>query len=355
MSSKQSYRAANNRHGIRLRQVNSSSPPESRMSLSSKTILDKNGNPFLPMGFNYGHNAFYDAADCLEDKNLGCNSVRIIPRGWGDYPNPGQTPDGEQVGQPGNWNPDYIANIIGPQILAAKANGLAVDLARDSNCGFNCHTGQPECTINGVPNQHYWNNTTKKNEMLAAWDFLVDNFVGYIDFYEPGVEYANSDNTVTVTQINDLQEEIMDRILIKDPDALFIIGGRSYANNNVGGIYRASWATKYPNKIILTCNFLGGALSTDFLAKRQNLVDARDANNVPIICQQLGIALSEDPDDSLTQAGFAGCLEENIGVLFWEKVTAANSFGIYARSGAGVRTIQQPRYNTVTTAIANAT
>jgi hypothetical protein len=213
--------------------------------------------------------------------------------------------------------------------------------------------GLSECTIGADTNQNYFNNATKRAHFLAQWDFLAERYYGLIDFYEPAVEPINQ-VTLPASDVNDLQEEAMDRILIKDPQALFIIGGKSYFNNVVGGIYRAAWATDYPNKIILTCNFLGNALTTDFAGKLENLTDARDADNVPVICQQLGIESSDDADDSLTAAGFAGCLAENVGVIYWEKVTPVEaSFGLWYMSGA-TRVLKTQRYNTVVDAFAAA-
>lgn len=336
--------ASNNKHG-------GPRPATSvRMSLSGTTIRDHLGNAFVPIGFNWGSNTYYSTADAAEDVSLGANCVRIIPRGWGDYS--AKSPDGESVADTGHWDPDYITDIIDPQVFGAKAAGLKVILARDSNCGINCHQDVAACTISGSPNQSYFNNATKKTHFLEMWDFLAERYYGFIDFYEPAVEPIADTTSVSTSELNDFQEEAMDRILVKDPGALFIIGGKAYQNNQVGGIYRGSWATDYPNKIILTCNFLGGALSSDFSGKLANLTSARTAAGVPALTQQLGINTSDDTDDAFTTAGFDGCRAAGIGVIYWEKVTTGiDSFGLWYLSGS-TRVLKPLRHATVSAAMA---
>jgi hypothetical protein len=312
----------------------------SQFTISGTSILKK-GAPFTPMGFNYGKNQLYGAADPAEDVTMGANAVRILMRA---RTGAGSTPDGEGIGQPGDWLPSYLTGVSDPVVNAAYAAGLMVNLAFESNCDINCFQGEPLCDFGGLPNQNVFNNATVKGLYLNRVAYATQRYLGKVAFYEPGSEPApQGQGGVTVAQVLDFQEEVMDLILSINPRALFCIGGQGYANGQVANAYRASWATKYPNKIVVICNFLGGALSTNFDTKRANLIAGRTAYNVPVLTDQLGIESVDDPTESITANGFEKCRIGGIGVYYWEKVTLGESaFGCWYDPGATGSRILKP-------------
>jgi len=323
-------------------------PPPGQYYIVGQKIYAPGGAEFIPMGMNYGHNQLYGAADPVEDKTMGANAVRIIMR---ERQGPVvDIPDGDPTGS-GHFDPAYYTDLTDIVVNAAYAQGLAIDLAFDSNCDINCHP-DAECFFDGSGTaQNVYNNAVLRARFKSRTVEAVDRYKDKIVFVENGVEPANADSTITATQIQDFQEEMMDAILAIAPNVLFIVGGRAYQNGRVGSCYRASWATKYPNKIILTCDFLSGAITNGgtagFDTRFANLTGARTTFGVPVICQQLGDNISDDTaNDDLLKHAFEAHRLAGVGALYWEKVTpSSTSFGCYYTS-TGPRVKNNTRYTT---------
>lgn len=339
--------------GLSLRGQETDFKPQYRVSLSGTNIMYR-GSPIYLQGNNYGHNGYYTNRDPFEDVAFGCNSARIPYRGWGDYPS-GIIADGELVGAPGNLDPGYWFNTIFPQIYGMKKAGGITLVGRDSNCGINGKTGLTQCTLGGTPDQHYWSPgalaIAKRAQCVATWRYVARNWgkPGWIDIYEPAIEPANQAAGVSTSDIQDLQEEFMDAILLEDPAAIFMLGGRAYGTGNMLLMYRDSWATKYPNKIVGTGNLLSNAMAEDdasFAARIQLFNDLRTARNIPVASQQVGIESAADVNFALTTRGLRACKANNIHRWWWEKTTdIEDSFGEFWMSGT--TRVKKPLYDVI--------
>lgn len=315
-----------------------------RMSISGKEILDENGVPFVPRGFNQGHGELTIDSDPAEDVSMGANTVRIIWRVWGFYGNEnGVIQDGQDLNGPGNFKRDYLESIV-HRVKLAKAAGLKVDLCGDSNCGQGVVDSPEYCTIDGSPNQNFWTEKGKvqRKAFLKAWKWMARRLHGLVDFYEPIVE------PLAVEASKELcwkfQTEIRNTILGEDPAALFIMGAwPAYQMQQIAEAMNPAWASE--NNTIITANILSGlvANSATIGDKVQLAIDARELHNVPCMIQQIGSTTADDPDDSLLDHALT-LLDEaaggSIGYTIWEKTAIyANSYGMYTQADVGA-----PRY-----------
>jgi hypothetical protein len=339
-----------------------------RMSIVGKNIYDQNGTFFVPVGFNQGHGELTTAGDPAEDVSMGANTVRIIWRVWGPYDHDGHgtTRDGLQIGAPGNFIADYLEGIV-TRIEQAKAAGLKVQLAGDSNCGQSGNQGMPGdtstytyCTISGVPGTNFF--TPEGAAMRAAyyvcWRWLARRCFGMVDFYEPLVE--PSAPTATQDSTWALQNELRQIILQEDPHALFVIGGYpAYFVSAINGAFHPSWAGD--NRTILTCDMLNNVVidRTGFPSKLASCTSARTTYNCPVMINQIGSNSSDDPDDTLlggTLTDLMSASGGSIGYTIWEKVSVSTgSFGMYTQTVVGGTRTPKPNRKTVITDCFNQT
>jgi len=146
-------------------------PIPGRMKVSGVNVLDENGNPWVMRGFVYGEVDLWNAGDSAVDKALGANCARIMCRTWGGGSYSEPNVDGELSGAWANTLPSYIATIE-TQIIAAKAAGLKVNLAFDSNCGQNGNQSPSMttyCTLGAFTGQNFYtpNGATKRAEHIT--------------------------------------------------------------------------------------------------------------------------------------------------------------------------------------------
>jgi hypothetical protein len=330
-----------------------------KMDVSGHNILDEHGNPWVMRGFNYGHGEIWNPQDPYDDVAMGCNTVRIIPRRWGPYTLP--TTNGEQAGAWGDWSPAYIAYIIA-QVVTAKAAGLKVNLAFDSNCGQNGWQGYPGDTstytycslspdgVSTSPGQNYFTAlgiAQKVPQFLNGIKILIRTLRGMVDFVEPLVEPNPSNTGNTQLDVNNLTVQVMNTVLAEDPDIIFILGGFSYQHGKTQD--PLSQSTNFPSsRIVLTCDLLDNIMTqpdATYAAAVTDLVNARTQKNRPVVCQQAGTSsgANSGAGDDWTGSILADRLERlrtatngSIGWTFWERVSKnPGSYGPWWDPGDG--------------------
>lgn len=302
------------------------------------------GKPWLSCGYNYGKNKNYGPSDVTEDACGKATSLRDIMRGWGDYPS-ADCPDGEEVGAPGHWARAYIEDVHDPIIETADNEEIEVLLARDANCGSNAHTGMPECTINGKPDRHYWNCPPKRAHFLQQWRFAARRYRRRFYSFEPFVEPVPHDDSVTVEDMQLLQEQVMDIVFDASPGAIATIGGRGYGTKNLVKCYKPEWRDRYPGVIQVTCNMLTDAMKSKAeIDERVSALDsARDVLGVPVHVQQIGNHSVDDPGNELLIYALEQLVDRRIGFHFWEKHTPdPKAFGAFFNQ-AGRRVVKPVR------------
>jgi hypothetical protein len=319
------------------------------MYINSKNIMNVDNTPFIIRGFNEGHGELTIPNDPYEDRSLGANTVRIIFREFGPYGT--VIKDGLEVDSPGNLKPAYLQDIV-DRVTAAKRAGLKVILCGDSNCGQNGNQDTATatfCTINGLPGQNFWTRDGQPyfQYFLGTWDWLSRQLYGLVDFYEPIVEPSAPTATQVETWI--LQEKIRNVILKNDPAALFIIGAYpSYFANAMSSSFYAPWAAQ--GNTIWTCDMLDGTSmnTATVVTDIAILTTFRTTNNVPVMVQQVGTLISNDPNSTALSSVLTALNTASggsIGFTIWEKVSqSATSYGPYAANGVGIdRTVDSTR------------
>jgi hypothetical protein len=303
----------------------------------------------VPIGYNYGNVSLQVAGDLDEDAANGANGSRHIIRcGNGGS----KSPDGDPL-QSGEYDEDYLQEYFDD---AFDRPNWYRSLAADSNCFYNIKPDNELCIWEGSLGNSIFNNANLLAAFLDRWTQVSERWEGKFLFFEPCVEPAPGIASVTADQIKDRQEMVMDIVWSRPANAhaFALIGGRAYGYGNASGAYRVAgggkegWATRYPNKIVLTGNFLAGALKTNFRSvKFPALVAAGDLHNVPIFPQQVGIERFDDPTGALLADGFDACRETGIGLFEWEKIASTpDTHGSWYMSG-GSRVIQQDRADLV--------
>lgn len=293
----------------------------------------------VSVGYNYGNVSLQVSGDLDEDASLGATGSRHVIRcGNGGS----KSPDGDPF-QTGEFEEDYLQEFFDDQFAKCAFLGFNSSLAIDSNCYYNGKPGNELCIYQGQLDQTIFNNANLLAAALDRATQLAQRYAGQFLFFEPFVEPANGLTGVSDDMIKDRQEMVMDIFFQYNPHAIALIGGKGYLHSKIGSAYRVAgggkegWATKYPGKVMLTCNFLGAAISSGFLStKFPALLAARDLHNVPVLPQQVGIELSSDPDSSLLGMALDACISERLGFFEWEKVASAqSSHGSWYTVGSG--------------------
>ena len=331
-------------------------------------------------GFVYGEVGLYHNGDATEDVSMGANCVRIMLRTWGGSATTGNSysfpnVDGEASGSPGNTDPTYLAGV-GEQLISAKRAGLKTILALDSNCGQNGNQDSSMttfCTIGFSPGQNYYTTggAAKRAEHLERVRFVTAEWLGLIDFIEFVVEPNPTTTGGGRTDINQMAHDCMVVAVGVDPLIIPILGGTAYQH---GHIQDPIGTIAYPTtNLVLTCDLLDNIMSGDpvaYAAAVQQMVDARTAQNLPVICQQAGTKMSSEvggagsSTDSLKTASGLALLRDpagdgsvdSIGWTFWEKVSkGANAYGPWYDSSSDGRNrilVSQNRVDVLTAALA---
>lgn len=326
-----------------------------RCRVIGKNVYDENDNPFIFRGYVQGHGELTTTDDSQDDKNCGANTVRIVWRKWGPYSaGGGTTRDGQGTGSPGDLLVAYLKDIV-DRVRAAKAAGLKVILAGDSNCGQNGSQQYPDdmttwlfCMVNGNGGQNFFTPDGQAQRALfyLTWQVMARLLYGLVDFYEPLVEpSAPNSNQAAATQ---LQDEVRTIIMKEDPFAIFIMGGYpGYQVPAMAGAFYAKWAAD--QNTILTCDMLDGAVNdtVNFPSKVATCVAARNTYNCPVMVNQVGSNNNTDPGgvnlkSSCHQLTYAA--GGSIGFTIWEKTSqGVNGYGPFWMNGLQRMMIQIKR------------
>lgn len=260
----------------------------------------------------------------IEDVDLmvdvGARSGRIVLRWNGDYS--GFRTDA--LDDNGRWHvsTSYLAGIK-RYVQWHRDRGLKVNLALDSN------NGQGK---RGLGGWDFWDLAVQEARQRRRHFIKLAAFVAREikpDFMEPIVEPRSP--RADQVSVWKLQEEIMDAVLVGSPNMLFIIGGyNSYYPERVANFYKPEWAAKYPNKIILTANFLSGRVvnPASSFPLLDNMARVASELNIPAHIQQFGSTSADDPD-CLLLGQFCGHMRSlGISGTLWEAVSIHPSFGM---------------------------
>jgi len=159
-----------------------------------------------------------------------------------------------------------------------------------------------------------------------------------VDFLEPVVEPNPGATGNTQSDVNALTVDVMNSVLLEDPDMIFILGGFSYQH---GKIQDPIDGRTYPTtNIVLTCDLLDNTMSVPatLTTAVNNMVLGRNKQGYPVICQQAGTLFSSEvapvggPSDSLLLAAGLEALRTasggSIGWTLWERVSkGVNQYG----------------------------
>ncbi len=333
-----------------------------RMSVSGKNILDENGNPWVCRGVNIGQTELYLEGDMALIAALGFNCVRIVCRKWGTYGDSNYDSDSNGA-TVSSIQTAYFDRLV-RRVIEAKAAGLKVDLAFDSNCGQFERTGDAVCELGTGSPQTLWTagGATKRTQHRAQIRYYARTLLGLVDFYEPIVEPSPATTIPTgvlKTDIQTFQNEVRTDVLAEDPAALFIIGGTSYYNNALANWYRADWV----GNTVWTCNELSNAMANtdpNWAADVANIVSFRSTAGVPVLIQQAGTTVGDDPTNSILTSRLNDLNTASggsIGWIYWEMVSkgAGGGYGWYTANVPNIndRTLNSGRRTALQTA-ANA-
>jgi hypothetical protein len=324
-----------------------------RMDVSGRNILDENGNPWIGRGYVYGQRELWNTGDSAADAAAGANIARIMVRAWGGGHGgttyTGFTKDAENIGQFGDFDPDYLVQTK-RHFQEAKAAGLKTILALDSNCGQSGNQGMPgDTSVYGFCSlydgsawqggQNYFTALGKAQKLPAHLNrgkMLLRLLHGLVDFIEPLVEPNPVATGGTQADTNALVVQCMNYWMAEDPDLIWILGGNTYQHGKISD--PVSQGTIFPTqKIVLTADLLDNAMTVDDVTWAANVTDftsTRAAANRPVFCQQAGTVVTSDADGSILERRLADLQSANggsIGWTFWEKVSKnLNGYGPWA-------------------------
>lgn len=335
-----------------------------RMSIVRKNVLDEFGQPWIGRGANNGHGELSIDTDCAEMASRGLNCIRIIPREWGTYQGVITDSYDATSSSVGKVNLAYLANIV-KRCRQAKAAGLKVILALDSNCGQAERVGDMVCDMGtGSPQTFFTPGGAARRALhIASARNYARTLLGLVDFYEPLVEPFPSVTLPTGNVMADVQlfqDQMRNAILAEDPAALFIIGpAPGYQNGAVYNWHNPDWDRQ--SNTMYTCNLLDGA-ATDTVglpARIQNLTNLRRDFKCPVFVQQVGTKESSDSPPYPLMANVLDALNTaaggSIGWTLWEWCSAGvpfhpDSYGPYNSTGAPTRILNTQRMACLTTA-----
>lgn len=296
---------------------------------------------FVPRGCVNGHGELYRTGDAAFIAARGANTSRTGNRWWGTYGQGFQT-DSEFDLNPGNINEDYFSDIVAKPIEESYTANQRNLLFMDSNCGQGLQDGDV-CKLDGINFADFFTDTqaarTKRQKFIDAGCYIVTQKKGKIDMMELLVEPQGA--TMTRSALWAFQQEFMDAIMAIDPAMLFVIGGTAYQTNQMANAYNPDWVRSYlHDHIILTGNMLSGLVVNPATraSRLQLFIDARNQWKCPVICQQVGSTIADDPDgsaldDMLTK--FDTAAGGPIGYTYWEQLSIfPNSYGFWSLSNS---------------------
>lgn len=340
-----------------------------RMSVSGVNVLDENGNPWVMRGFVYGEVSLWNAVDSAEDAAMGANTARIMVRAWGGGSYTAPNLDGESVGLWGDTDQTYLANVEA-QVVAAKRAGLKVILAFDSNCGQNGNQSLDMAAFCDLDASGVGDNfgtaagATKRAQHKNRMRIFIRKLYGLVDFVEPLVEPNWGTTGGTQADVNAFYVEMMNAVMLEDPDIIFIVGGFSYQHGKVQDPFQQGtfWPT---TNLVGTCDLLDNIMSDqasgNYAAAVGDITFGRNKQGVPMVVQQAGTQFTSEvgavgsATDSLLLASGLEALRTasggSIGWTCWEKVSkGSNQYGGWWDStgiGANRRLASQNRVDTM--------
>lgn len=309
------------------------------MTIQGQSFLDGHGQVFVPKGTVVGHGELARTGDEQASADLGANFRRIGIRWWGDYGSGFQV-DSEEDLNPGNIDLAYWDRTAA-QFAASRAAGLSTLLFMDSNCGQGL--GGTACKLDNVTDSDFFmpSGAEKRAKFIAAAVFAAQNLRGLIDMMEPLVEPAGTSDQASLWAF---QEELMTAVLAVDPAMLFLIGPTpNYQPNSIDKAFKPAWGqvgSPFYRKTALTANFLTNLATnpTNRVNRLGFVTAARAKYNCPVLIQQVGTTLADDPDDAHLDT-MLGLLDNAsggpIGYSVWEEMSVfPNSYGYLSLSNS---------------------
>ena len=292
------------------------------IKISGQQILDELGGPINISGIGTGTWEMGRIDDVNLMVSVGAMSGRIVHRWNGDYS--GFRTDSLDDSDSGRWHTsvDYV-NRLKQYVQLHRDAGLRVNLALDSN------NGQGK---RGLDGWDFWSLDVpearqRRRQFIKMAAYLAREIKP--DFMEPIVE-PRSIRSAPV-DVWKFQEQVMDAVLASSPDMLFIIGGyRSYHPEDVDNFYNPAWAEKYPDKIVLTANFLSARVCNpaENLPHLDRMAEVASKFKLPAHIQQFGSTSQDDPDCGYLDQFCKEMRLRNISGTLWEAVSIWPSFGL---------------------------
>lgn len=297
-----------------------------RLSVSGKDVLDPSGQPIVLRGWVWGNWGTWQPQDAADNATQGATVVRVPLRWWGDYVD---GDDARKDDAPGHIDPAHLKELD-DTIDGITSQGLWVDLFFDSNCGQASieHDTEQACGLgnDGQP-ANFANAPDMKQKYIELWSFLAEHYAKHpkIAMYEllaePNMGCGSHGGCTDWSAIPKFYQDVIPAVRAKDPLTPVLVGpGGSYQMKSIA----TALITGVPNVIYTGDILSGGSANPDSLAPA---LQFRDAQNVPIFVQQVGVKKSDaNATQSLNQT-LTALNKAGIGWTWWTYREPHNPMG----------------------------
>lgn len=296
-----------------------------RAHIQGSKFYDPDGNEFIPFGTN-------SRAELTQPRDgrylrdcLHVNTVRIEFHWWEN----GTGGEARLDGAPGHIDPVYWQSFL-KQVGYYRNFGLWIAPAIHSKCG---HDGRDDgaglgayCGSVGpyaTPGRNFWSDPTQEvihDEMLYWFAQQLSTIDGILH-----IEPINEPNPTGFTDadVNAYYTRRLKTLQAANADDLYLLGANG---GYLVGKIDTAFQPGFPNKCAYTgdmFNNQGSGADTaarlvQWMTRFQNALNMRDARNVPIIIQQFGATLGDDPDRSNLAGQLLRLYQNRTGGYQWE-------------------------------------
>jgi hypothetical protein len=311
----------------------------SRLTVQGHALVAPSGRPIQLRGWNWGHWGTAKPQDARDNAAQGADAVRIPLRWWGAYGGHGVDSRDDAAVATAGIEPAHLRTLDAMVDQASRA-GLWIVLFVDSDCGQNGTQDARErayCDPQGrYPQGHnFWTDADARRRFVDVWRFLARRYrdVPRLGLIEPLPEPNPSG--ASPAAITAFYDEVLRAVRPLAPGVPFLVGGRRYRTEALADAWNPQW-----HDVVYTGNLFlhPGAHGLDGFDRRlQALTHLRDARDVPVFVQQVGVRSGEDPGRRGLDAMLGALAAAQVGYTYWEYRGSVDpdAYGVLYRQDGG--------------------
>ncbi len=304
-------------------------PGVARLTVSGSKLLKPDGSEIKLRGINEGTWGTMKASDPDLIATNGGNCIRLPLRWWGPYG--GSTTDSrdDTATATALIKQSNITQVM-QEIQWAVDRGLWIIFFIDSNCGQSGLQGGTGPTDEGpaycdptyqygTSGNNFWTNLDARALFLNVWRYMATLLkdVPNIAMFELLPEPLNGTDVTYAGVVREFYLECMNAVREVDARTPFLIGPNDGYNMN----FADEMFMTGRSDVVYTGNLLSASIVQPIAtlrARLKNLLDLRTLRNVPLLVQQVGARVVNDPGHAYLMAALAELNANDVHWTYWQ-------------------------------------